>query len=214
MDQQMLSLADQVFDELEKNVLTEVYKRGEIITEMRLCEQLGVSRTPVREAMLRLEQEHLIENTGKGARVIGVSLEDIADIYDIRLRIEGIASRKAACNRTEEGLRELKEALEVQEFYTAKQDPDGIKNMDSRFHQILYRLCGSAPLRYTLEPLHRRIVKYRKVSISEHSRAAESLQEHKDIYDAIERGDGDAAERLTVAHIEKARDSILNGKKE
>ena len=96
MEHRITSLADQIFDELEKNILAGVYTRGEIFTESRLSEILGVSRTPIREALRRLEQEHLVELSTKGAKIIGISKKDILDMYEIRLRIEGLASRMVA----------------------------------------------------------------------------------------------------------------------
>ena len=81
------SRADAVFSQLESDILTGVYKRGEIITEIGLSTALNVSRTPVREALRRLEQENLIKETSKGHEVIGISKNDIMDIYDIRIKI-------------------------------------------------------------------------------------------------------------------------------
>ena len=213
MDHQMISLADQVFEELEREILTEVYAPGEYLTEAKLSEDMKVSRTPIREAIGRREEEHLLEITAKGTRVVGVSMQEILDIYDIRMKIEGMAARKAAENASEEDLNEMKEALDVQEYYTGKKDADGIKNMDSRFHQTLYRICGSTPLRYTLEPLHRRVMKYRKVSISTPNRAEASLAEHRAIYEAIAAKNGDLAEELMVEHIRRAQENIRQGKK-
>jgi len=204
----MISIADQVFDELEQRILSGVYNRDGILTEIRLSEELGVSRTPIREALRRLEQEHLIESTSKGARVIGISREDIADIREIRLRLEGLASRWAAERADAEGLRRLLETVELQEFYTAKRDPDSLKNIDSRFHQTIYILSGSNSIRDVLQPLHRKLLKYRKVSLGEPLRAQQSLAEHRAIYEAIAAHDGDSAERLTVLHVKKAHDAI------
>ncbi len=209
MDHKMVSLADQVFDEIERKILSGTYQRGEFLTESRLSDELGVSRTPIREAFFRLNQEHLLDISPKGALVLGITRQDIRDIYEIRLRIEGLASRLAAQNITDEGIQELKSALELQEFYTIKRDSDGIKNMDNRFHQTIYRLCSSPILRYTLEPLHRRIVKYRKASISAKSRAEDSLKEHQHIFEAISAHQTDEAERLTVLHIQNAMNNIL-----
>ena len=86
------SLADQVFEKLEDDIVYGVYKRGELLTELKLAETLGVSRTPIREALRRLEQERLIEDSGKGSVVLGITKEDLMDIMDIRQRIEGLAS--------------------------------------------------------------------------------------------------------------------------
>ena len=199
----MISIADQVFEELEKDILSGVYERDEVLTEVRLSEQLGVSRTPIREALRRLEQEHIIEPTSKGARVIGISRADIADICEIRLRLEGLAARWAAERADEEGVRTLKETLDLQEFYTQKQDPESIKNADSSFHQTIYALCGSHSMQDTLEPLHRKLLKYRRVSVSAQSRAQKSLEEHRAIYEAIANKDPEQAEAAMTAHMDR-----------
>ncbi len=209
MEHKMISIADQVFEELEHDILSGVYERGETLTELKLSERMGVSRTPIREALRRLEQEHIIEATSKGAKVIGISREDIADICAIRLRLEGLAARWAAERADEEGLAALRETVELQEFYTRKKDPDSIRNVDSRFHQTIYALCGSNSMRDTLEPLHRKLLKYRRVSVTAESRAVKSLEEHRAIYEAIAAREGDSAEKLTIEHVQNARDSIL-----
>ena len=209
MEHKMISIADQVFEELERDILSGVYERDEILTEIKLSEALGVSRTPIREALRRLEQEHIIEPTSKGARVIGISRDDIADICEIRLRLEGLAARWAAERADQAGIQSLKETLDLQEFYTQKQDPESIKNADSRFHQTIYALCGSHSMQDTLEPLHRKLLKYRRVSVSAHSRAQKSLEEHRAIYEAIAAHNGTKAETLTIQHVQNARDSIL-----
>lgn len=209
VEHKMISIADQVFEELERDILSGVYERDEIITEIKLSEALGVSRTPIREALRRLEQEHIIEPTSKGARVIGISRDDIADICEIRLRLEGLAARWAAERADQAGIQSLKDTLDLQEFYTLKQDPESIKNADSRFHQTIYALCGSHSMQDTLEPLHRKLLKYRRVSVSAQSRAEKSLEEHRAIYEAIAAHDGPRAESLTICHVQNARDSIL-----
>ncbi len=206
----MISIADQIFENLEHDILIGKYERDEILTEMRLSEQLGVSRTPIREALRRLEAEHIIENTSKGVRVIGISQNDIADMCEIRLRIEGLASRWAAERAKDTEIVHLKEAVDLQEFYTQKEDAENLKNVDTRFHQCIYMLCDSTSMKDTLEPLHRKLQKYRRVSLGSHERAVRSLMEHKAIYEAIARHDGNEAEKLTVEHVQNAYNAILN----
>ncbi|MBR1708425.1 MAG: GntR family transcriptional regulator [Clostridia bacterium] len=206
---QMVSLADQVFEALEYDILSGVYERDEILTEGKLSEKMKVSRTPIREALKRLSMEHIIELSSRGARVIGILPSDIEDIYEIRLQVEGLAAARAARNMTEEDIRALKEALDLQEFYTLKKEPDLIKNMDSRFHQLIYHHCGSTIYCDMLEPLHRKIMKYRRVSISVPARAEQSLAEHREIYEAIAARDETRTRELTTVHIQHARDSIL-----
>ncbi|MBQ6426013.1 MAG: GntR family transcriptional regulator [Clostridia bacterium] len=209
MNHKMLSIADQIFNELEHDILTGVYEHDELLTELKLSETLGVSRTPVREALSRLAQEHIVEMTSKGARVMGITEKDIEDIYAIRYRIESLAAKMAAENADEQGLKELKRLLDLQEFYTEKDDHDGTNAADSGFHQALYALTKSPTMIQTLGPLHRRIVKYRRVSYETPDRAITSLGEHRGIYEAIAAGDGEKAEELMRVHIEKARKSIL-----
>lgn len=213
MNHKMVSIADQIYATLEHDILTGVYERDELLTEIRLSEFLGVSRTPVREALRRLGQEHIVEITTKGARVIGISEQDLRDIYEIRYLTECRAARLAAERHDAESLKELKEYLDLQEFYTGKQDRDRINDADSSFHEALYLASGSPTYINTLGPLHRRIVKYRRVSVETQTRAVASLGEHRAIYEAIAAGDGDKAEELTREHIRHACASILGGSK-
>lgn len=204
MEHRTISLADQVFENIENDILTGKYQKGELLTEGRLSQSLGVSRTPIREALRRLSQEHLIEETGKGSVVLGITEDDLKDIFYIRMKIEGTVAALAAKNRTEEQLETLKEALEFQEFYLSKNDPEKIKLMDSRFHETIYRMSESSVFFDVLAPLHRKIQKYRRASISNSSRAEASVKEHRGIYEAIAAGDEESAEELFNKHLNNA----------
>ena len=155
-----VSLADQVFGKLESDIITGVYPRGEILTELRLVEELGVSRTPVREALRRLQAEHIIEEGAKGMIVMGISKQDLEDIFEIRARLEGLTARMTAERITEEQLKELKDVVDLQEFWVNKGDPDHIKGLDSRFHELVYKFSGSMIFYDTLIPLHKKTQKY------------------------------------------------------
>ena len=204
-----VSLADQVFEKLENDIIMGVYPCGEVLTELKLVEQLGVSRTPIREAMRRLEQERLIKESGKGSVVLGITKTDLEDIMDIRIRIEGLAAYYAAKNITPQQAEELKRGIELQEFYMQRQDVDQMRKMDDRFHEMMYELCGRAVIRDTLQPLHRKALRYRKKSIEDTVRPALSVKEHKAIVDAIVAGDAELAEKLTTEHIVNAKESML-----
>ena len=210
IEHKSVSIAEQVFEKLEHDILSGVYEKGNVLTELKLSETLGVSRTPVREALRRLEQEHIIEMTSKGAMVIGISKEDIEMIYEMRMRIESLAVRRAAYLATDEEIQKLSEIVELQEFYTAKGNAVNIKNEDSRFHKELYKMCKSTPLADTLTELHKKVLKYRRASLSDSSRADKALIEHKSILEAIKAHDCDRAEALIKEHIKNARDSIVN----
>ncbi len=213
IEHKTISISEQIFENLEIDILSGKYERGEIITEMRLCEELGVSRTPVREALKRLAQEHIVEMSSKGATVIGISHEDIKVIYEVRKRIEGMAAAMAAKNATDEDIESLRTIVDLQEFYTTKGKPDSIKDEDNEFHAKLYSMCKSAPLEDTLKTLHKKVVKYRKNSITNTHRAEDSLKEHRAIFEAIASHDAALAEKLTAAHVANAEMNILKTEK-
>jgi len=209
LEHRYVSLADQIFEKLEKDILVGEYNKGEILTESKLSETLGVSRTPIREALRRLEQEKIIKITSKGAQVVGISYDDIAAIYEIRVRIEGYAAYRAALYASEEEKNALREILDLQAFYLEKKNPEQIMECDSRFHRMLYEASASMPLANTLTELHKKIIKFRKTAVELTERAAHSCNEHKGIYEAIASGNAELAEKLTEAHVKNARDNIL-----
>lgn len=209
MEHKTVSLADQVFEHLETDILSGKYSRGEILTESKLSAELGVSRTPIREALRRLEQEHIIEESGKGSVVIGITENDLVDIFLIREKLECMAASLAAKRCTEAQLAELKETLEFQEFYLSKQDAEHIKLMDNKFHRTLYKLTGSMTFFDTLVPLHKKIQKYRRASVESKSRAAASVEEHRRIFEAIAAKDSKLASKYAKEHVENAYNHIM-----
>ena len=210
MEHKTVSLADQVFENLESDILSGKYQRGELLTESKLSQSLGVSRTPIREALRRLSQEHIIEESGKGVIVLGITEDDLRDIFYIRRKIESECAARAAKNRTEEQLSTLREAVEFQEFYLSKKNADKIKAMDSRFHETIYLMSGSAVLSDVLIPLHRKIQKYRRASVSNNSRAEASVAEHRAIFEAIAAKDSKAVKKLFDEHLANAANHMFN----
>jgi DNA-binding GntR family transcriptional regulator len=204
-----ISLATQVFEKLEEDIITGVYPRGEILTELKLVEQLGVSRTPIREALHRLEQERLIKETGKGSMVLGITMEDLVDIMEIRQRIEGLAAYHATKNLTDESRAELQQIGQLQDFYFEKKDIDNLQKMDDKFHDAIYQLSNRPVLRDALVPLHRKTQRYRRISIEDKERLANSVREHKEIFNAIVSGNAELASQLITVHIEKAKKNMI-----
>ena len=211
MEHRSISIADQIFDQLERDILSGKYARGEVLSELGLSKQLGVSRTPVREAIRRLEQEDFLEESGRGAVVVGISSKDMQDMYEIRLQIEGRAARRAAQNISDEQLQAMRDTLDLQRFYCEKggeNNSDQIKNLDSEFHRLYYLSSGSKPYFNTLFDLHKRMTKFRKVSLSKKSRALQALEEHEAIYAALAAHNPDAAEEAALRHVSNARDRM------
>lgn len=204
-----VSLANQVYDTLEYNILSGKYAYGEIISETRLSEELGVSRTPIREAMSRLAHEKLIKDSPNGTVVVGVTENDVRDLFEVKRRIEVIATRRAAENISEEGLRQLKENIDQQEFFAQKDDAVKVRDLDTEFHDIIYRECGSIILEGILSPIHHKMMKYRRVSLERAHRIMDSVAEHRAIYDAIAAKDGDKVDTLVLVHIDHAYNNIM-----
>jgi DNA-binding GntR family transcriptional regulator len=160
------SLAGQVFKALQNDILNGVLAPGDALTEQKLCDELGVSRTPVREALSKLELERLVRTVpNRGAVVVGITEKDIADIYTIRMYIEGLAARWSAENITDAQLGTLRSIVELQEFYAERGDMMQIWQLDTRFHELIYESCSSGVLQVTLSNFHRYIQKARELSI-------------------------------------------------
>lgn len=204
-----ISLADQIFEKLEFDILSGQYQRGDILTEAKLSEQLGVSRTPIREALRRLSQERIIEDTPKGSIVIGITEQDVKDIFKIRIPLEGMAVAECARHISSLEIKELGEVVELQEFYIDKNNVDGIRSMDSKFHEMIYRFSGSSVFYDILVSLHRKTHKFRKASVSDHHNAEVSLKEHREIFNAVADHNANLAEALAVMHIKNARERIF-----
>ena len=210
VDKNAKSLEESVFFALEEEILSGQLKRGETLTENSLSTRLGVSRTPLRGALHRLAEEGLVEiNPNRGAVVLGIGEEELVDIYKIRIRLEGLASAEAAKRISDEDLKKLRETVELAEFYIARQNAERLKELDTEFHDIIYRASGNRALCRTLSELHRSIKFYRKRSFAVPNRLEKSVAEHVEILRAIECGDSEAADRLTREHIEAALENLL-----
>ena len=210
IDESTKSLEEKVYLALEDAILSGEYKRGDALTEMSLCKKLGVSRTPVRSALHRLSEEGLIEVApNRGAIVVGMNDEDLADIYKIRIRLEGLASSMAAERMSDEEKRALAETVELSEFYLGKGDVEKLKELDTSFHIIIYKASGSRTLSKILSELHRNIRSYRKLSLTVPGRLEKSIEEHKEILEAIQSGDAKRADEITSRHIENAMNNMI-----
>ncbi len=205
------SLRGMVFAKIRENILSGKYVEDEELKEIAIGQELGVSRTPVREALRQLELEGLVKIIpNKGAFVAGISNKDIHDIYMIRSYLEGLCARWACENVTKEQLEKMEEAIYLSEFHTKKQNYDQVVEMDSRFHELMYQSCGSKILGHLLRDYHQYVHSIRKVTLADPSRAMNSNSEHSAILDAIVNHDGDTAERLAHDHISNAIGNIMD----
>ena len=204
------SLSEKVYRILRDAIAEGRYQTGDCLAEMKIAEELGVSRTPVREALKQLELEDLVaSHPNRGVVVKAFTSEDLQDVSTIRHLLEGQAAYWAAERITDEQLKELNEIVELMEFYTAKNDAAHLVQLDSRFHELIYEASGSRTIRHILASLHQNIRKARQSSLTMPDRAVCSLAEHKQIYQAVARHDAPAAKRHMESHVAIAAGSKL-----
>lgn len=155
MGEDNYSLSSRVFHTIRENILSGKYATDEELKEKNIGEELGVSRTPVREALRQLELEGLVTIIpNKGAYVVGISKKDIQDIYEIRSRLEGLCAKWAADKITKEQLDELDENIYLSDFHAAKGNSEQVVELDNRFHEILYNASDSKELKHVLLDFH------------------------------------------------------------
>lgn len=196
------SLRGQVFQRIREGILSGKYQQGDELIESTLGTELGVSRTPVREALRQLELEGLVQLVpNKGAFVTGITVKDITDIYSIRAKLEGLCARWAAISITKEQLDLMEETAFLSEYHAEREHYEQVFELDGRFHELLYEASHSKILAHTLSDFHQYVQKVRKASITNRIRSRKSNEEHHKILDAIRNKDADEAERVTTKHI-------------
>lgn len=196
------TLRGRVFNTIREGILSGRYGENEELKENAIGTELGVSRTPVREALRQLELEGLVNIVpNRGAYVTGISEKDIHDIYTIRSYLEGLCARWACRCITEEQLDEIEEVIFLSEFHAEKGHYDQVVELDSRFHKLVYAACGSKILEHELTDFHHYVERIRKITLSRPERAGRSNAEHKAILNAIRQRDEVLAEKLAHQHI-------------
>lgn len=196
------SLRGQVFNTLREDILQGKYEENEELREVTLGKALGVSRTPVREALRQLELEGLVKIIpNRGAFVTGISEQDVHDIYAARSVLEGLCARMAAENITKENLEEMDEILVLSAFYISKGNIEQIVTLDAKFHQALYKASGSRILEHVLSDFHKYVQLARGTAMKDEDRAENSLEEHKAILEALRAHDPEKAEQLANQHV-------------
>lgn len=202
------SLSGRVFNLLREDILNGKYSENEELKEVAIGNELGVSRTPVREALRQLELEGLVQIIpNKGAYVTGITPKDVKDIYMIRTSLEGMCARLACENITDEQLEELEENVYLASFHASKGHMEQLTELDNRFHHILYEACDSKMLQNLLEDFHHYVIRLRKKTLST-ARGSVSNDEHKAIMEAIKEHDSEKAEKLAILHINNAYANI------
>ena len=204
------SLRGRVFNKIRDDILSGKYKENEELREVAIGEELGVSRTPVREAFRQLELEGLIQIVpNKGAYVTGITVKDVKDIYMIRSKLEGLCAYWATFHITKEQMEELEENIYLSKFHAKKGHSEQIAELDNRFHEVLYEACNSKMLEHQLRDFHDYVLRVRKKTLSQFKRSTESTMEHEQIFEAIKNKQPQEAERLANQHIVNAYKNMV-----
>ena len=206
-------LREIVFETLRSAILEGGLKPGERVMEVQLAEKLGVSRTPVREAIRKLELEGLLVMLPrKGAYVADVSIKDVLNVLEVRASLEGLAASLAAERITEEEIENLKKNAEEFEKMSKENDRDGMILKDTEFHSVLLNASRNDKLLNIVEGLSDQVQRYRVVYFTEYTDAKNIMLEHRAIIEAISERDGEKADRLAQEHIENIGNYLLSQK--
>lgn len=204
------SLRGRVFHHLREDILSGKYKEGDELKEVAIGEELGVSRTPVREAFRQLELEGLIQIIpNKGAYVTGITEKDVKDIYMIRSLLEGLCARWACEHITDEQMEEMEENIYLSKFHAHKGHLEQLAELDNRFHEILYEACNSKMLEHQLRDFHEYVLRVRKKTLANVNRGPKSNEEHELLMEAIKAKDADKAEKLANMHMINAYENMV-----
>lgn len=209
-DQQSIPLRETAFLTLRKLILTGKLHPGERLTEVRLGKILGTSRTPIREAIRKLELEGLVTITpGSGARVARITEEDLRDVMEVRSALDQLCASLASRRITEEGKKELLEARDAFEVSARNGDEQEIAENDVRFHDVIARQADNRRLDQVLTGMADTIYRFRYEYIRDDQHYEELIEEHRAIYDAVVGGDEEGAVSAAREHIKRQQAFIL-----
>lgn len=209
--QERKSLGQHVFESLRDAIVRGGISPGEWLVESHIAETLGISRTPVREAIHKLERERLIERQPRGGfTVLGLSRNDIEETFGIRGVLEGYAARLAAEKHKPKELEPLEEKIRQFQQYLDRSQMERLLEVNTEFHDLLYALSKSPRLVHMINGLRDQIYRFRQMILKETNLARTSNEDHRLMLKFIRRRDADGVEKLVREHILRGREIILN----
>jgi len=205
-----IAIRDKVYSALSDAIFQGKLKPEERLVESKLAKEMKVSRTPVREAIIELEQKGLVvPSPPKGVKVAPLpTMKDLSEFYDIRGVLRGLAARKAAKNITMKEITRLEENIKKMETLFLGKSFKRIAKLNIEFHQIIERCSKSKELILLLENLHKRSRENFAVIISRRKRQKEAIKEHKAILEVLLKKDAILAEQLMKKHAENAKKEL------
>ena len=195
--------ADAVYQVLRHSIVQGTLEPGERLRSDALATELRVSRTPVREALRKLEAEGLVAPSGAGLVVRALSEQDLTEVFYVREALEGMAARLAAENATPSEIAAIRELLEDMDAVFQRGDAAALRRLTGEFHQLVCRASHNNRLLQSLKTLLDHVRQIQTSTLFNAGRPAEALEEHRSLLRAIEARDGDRAEAAARAHRRK-----------
>lgn len=203
-------IGEHVFDSLKQAIIRGNMSPGEWLVESHIAETIGISRTPVREAIHKLEREGLIERQPRGGfTVLGLSRDDIEETFGIRAVLEGYAARLAAIKHNKEELKSLESKMDEFEKCLDKKQLNKLTQINTEFHDMLYAMSKSPKLIHLINSLKDQIFRFRQMILKEAKMAKVSNEDHKQMLKFIRRRDANGVELLVRDHILRGQEVVL-----
>ncbi len=205
------SLGHDVFEYLKNAIIDQTIMPGSRLVESKIADMLGISRTPLREALHKLEREDWIEKIPSGGfQVVTLTREDIEQTFGIRSVLEAYAARLAAENCRDKDLIPLEKKMkEYQKCLELNKDRDKLQIINTQFHDLLYALSKSAKLIKMINQLRAQISRFRRIILKQDDYAQKSNDDHIRMIEAIKARDGETVEQLVRAHILRGKAAVL-----
>lgn len=203
-------LREMVYEELKMQILTGKIVPGTRMMEVDLANDIGVSRTPIREAIRKLEKEGLVTiEPRRGAYASQISTEDMVEILEVRQNMEGLAAFFAASRMSDEQMAALKEVSKLYNDAVQSGDMQEMIKHDTKFHRIIVESCNNKVLVQMIEQLQELVLRFRYIYYDNFRRAENMPDEHFAILNAIETGDAEAARAAADVHIDRLKELVI-----
>lgn len=208
--EQTISLTKQAYEILKERIMRLQLRPGELLMVQPLSKELGFSRTPVREALIRLQSDGFVEEAdGKKFRVSHLTLIDIIEIHEIREMIELHAVRRVAADRNAKLVGSLSRLVKTMERLVEEKDHVGFFRLDMAFHMQIITCCNNRTLESLVAGLNEKIQRIRHLTTFVYHRLEDTIDEHTAILRAIEQGDPDRAADAMKYHLDQVKDGVI-----
>ncbi len=202
-------LQQKAYHFIKSRIMNRDLKPGQYLTDIQIANELSISRTPVRDALGRLEHEgFLVSQTGRGWKVYSLSLEDIHEIFDIKVSLEGMIARRAAECKDEKKRSTLRDAMEQMKKAASANDHDAWRQADMQFHRTIFSMCNNERASRIINDLNDQWYRVRIGLIAMEGRVERSNREHEAIVTGVLAGDGGEAERQMRSHLNDLRQEL------